>query len=210
MAERKRLRIQPADLLYLVALVCLVAGVFLAARRSKVGVVDFAKVAAEVGFEEQLALNSVRWRNEAAAKSQELVAEFQETRIALQEEMASAGTEDEKTEFQVDLAARQRRLEGSLRQISREIVEQGQQQVMEFRKRLSPIIGDIARKKRMDIVVDSSSSSMLYCNGKVDMTAAVVDAATEAFAGEAGGGGEQADGNVDGLSDPPPEVTIAP
>ena len=77
MAERKRLRIQPADLLYLVALVCLVAGVFLAARRSKVGVVDFAKVAAEVGFEEQLALNSVRWRNEAAAKSQELVAEFQ-------------------------------------------------------------------------------------------------------------------------------------
>ena len=184
MTERTKYRMQAADALYVVALLCLVAATIFFARRAKVGVVDSGRVATEVGFEERLELDNLRLRNEAASKSQELLAEFQETRTAVQEEMAATGSEDEKAALRTDLAEKQRRLEGSLLQMRRDVIRQGQQQVAAFRSRLGPIISDIARKKRLDVVVDASSSAMLYCNRKVDMTAEVIDAAKKVFAGE--------------------------
>lgn len=167
------------QILYIVALVAvLVASVFFM-NPHRVGVLDVTRVARETGVAARIDREFRARQQQAIDRATELQKD-QAPRINELARKVNAVSGTEKAMLQDELAKAREELEYGINEIKRDLQNHQSRLWMTFRKRLQPYIETVARKRKLDVVMDPSAS-VVYVRSTVDITASVIDSCRDYF-----------------------------
>ena len=98
----------------------------------------------------------------------------------MKSEFDEATSADQKTELKKQMNTMSREYSARVLEIKGGVQQHQQKVLLTFRKRLNPFITEVARKRKLWIVLDNSAR-LVYSTKQVDVTDAVVEAARELF-----------------------------
>ncbi len=178
MGERKRLPV--FEMIYVAGLAALLIYAIFFMNTHRVGVLDVARVARETGVLERMHRESRHLQEEARERLGKLQQAHLQKIDDLNRKLKSAGSESEKKRVQGEIESQQEAFQQSLTAARQSLQRHEAQMFATFRKRLMPHVEKIARKRRLDIVIDPTTT-VLVTPKAPDITAAVVDAVREIF-----------------------------
>ncbi len=176
MGERKRLPV--FEMIYVAGLAALLIYAIFFMNTHRVGVLDVARVARETGVLERMHRESRHLQEEARERLGKLQQAHLQKIDDLNRKLKSAGSESEKKRVQGEIESQQEAFQQSLTAARQSLQRHEAQMFATFRKRLMPHVEKIARKRRLDIVIDPTTT-VLVTPKAPDITAAVVDAVRE-------------------------------
>jgi len=180
MADEKKKSVGVFEVVYIALLVVLLALAVFFMGRPRIGVLDMTAVAKGVGVDETIIEDTREWQEMATGKVKKLQEQFDERGSSLRASLESAETDAEKEKAQEEMQEvtqefyRQTAVvRGRLRKHRRDVVRT-------FRLRLEPFITQVARKKRLWLVLERSGR-ILYSRAQIDITDDVIEKARPSF-----------------------------
>jgi Skp family chaperone for outer membrane proteins len=166
------------EIVYAAVLVLLILFAVVTLRPTKVGVIDLDRAMEAVGLVTVVEDQRKEIRDHAADDLKLLRDEYNERRRILSERLGGAQNETERTEVERLI----RDADYSLRTQANSIVSESQREQLEllagYRVRLQPLVREVARRKRIDVVLTRGSHT-LYIRAAADLTDALVEAMQE-------------------------------
>ena len=169
------------EVIYIVMLaVLLVLAVFYMGK-PKVGVIDLGRIAEEVGIEDKIVEDAEEWRDAAGVDLKELRDQYSALGKGIKDKALEAETEDEKLALQKDLNDATRQYYTETAKLRARVNKHQQAVLRTFRMRLDPFITEVARKRRVWLVLDRSAR-LVYATAQIDITDEVTEKAMPFFA----------------------------
>ena len=178
-------RVRWYEVVYVGLVVAFVALSVYFVGRPKVGLIDIRQVSEELGVTKQMTADYQNWRTEALARIKAVNQSTDEKMTAVNAKLKKARRKDDKEELNAELARLERGRRRSIERVNRELAGRWREASVAFRKQLDPIIAKIARKKRLDVVLEMGKAGVAYINRRVVITDDVI---AEARAVSPGGG----------------------
>jgi|GEM_PF-1168309 len=171
------------EVVYVILLIALLAFVVFSAARPRIGLVDVTRLTTELGIKSRLTADAKGWEQEAREELAKLQQDFAAQRDRFRERLAQAATEKERTNIQLEFNEVTARFQQEARAIRDRLTEHGKEAFLELRARLQPSIDEVARDRRLWMVLDRSAG-VLYAVRQTDITDEVIKRARVAFAKE--------------------------
>ena len=167
------------QILYIVALVAVLAtsGFFLNPHR--VGVLDVNRVARETGIASRID-REYKARRQIAIERATKLQRDQAPRIEELARKVNAASGTEKALLQDEFVKAREEFEYGKLDINRDLQNYQNRLWMTFKKRLQPFIDITARKRKLDVVMDPSAS-VVYVRPAVDITDSVINVCRDYF-----------------------------
>ena len=179
MTEPGKSRIGWYDAVLLGLVVILLLGGIILMNPHRVGVVNMSKVANAVGMDVRMAQDGQALQQEAMQRVNMLQLEASKQSEMFTKQLDGA-SDQKKQDIRAKLDGIQREFNGNIEAVRADVQKHIEQVNRTFHARLQPHIKSIASKRKLDVVVDLSAS-VLYVNGKVDITDDVIAACKSAF-----------------------------
>lgn len=181
MAETTEKRSRLFELVYVAVLLGLLALSIFLMNPHRVAVLDLVRVARAVGMDKRFAEDNRTVQMRAAQRMSQYEAEAGDRIRALTKQMdAASGTEKERLRRELQDAEKQFR--DNVATVRLEVQRHRDQLMRTFRERIRPAVEKIARKRRLDVVLDPGSGvSYVNPKAKVDITEDVIEACRPIF-----------------------------
>jgi len=176
--EKKSLGLFEAVYIVMLAALLVLAVFFMG--KPRVGVIDMAHVARELGVEERIAAAISGQREEAGSTLQGLRQEYTALGEGLKARIGELETDEEKEAVRRTWREATQQFRARRDDIRRDLQREQQAMLVTFRRRIAPIVSDISRKRRLWVVIDRSAR-LVYAMGEIDITDDVIKAAQPAF-----------------------------
>jgi Skp family chaperone for outer membrane proteins len=152
------------------------------AQTDQVAVVDMGQVAKDLGWIDQLEANLTTLNN----RKHDQVGETQQSyKTAIQKVEAGFSPQPdgkltpEQQQTIVEMTGYSQRIISQLESVTQAAIDQYRQQCLsQYRDAISPVVGDVARARKMTVVIDKTDT-MLFSDPTVDLTTAVSAAARQ-------------------------------
>lgn len=167
------------EILYIVALVTILGISIFFLNPHRTGVLDLTRVARDLGIAERMGREDRAFQEATYDRMNKLQKE-KAPRINELARKAKNATGSEKSLLEANYEEAQGELQSQLNKIKLEAQRHQNHMVLTFRKRLQPHVEGIARKKKLDIVLDPNAS-VIFARSTIDITDAVVAAARDSF-----------------------------
>jgi|GEM_PF-6021567 len=185
MADETKPRITVADGAFIVILAILMATGIFYLRAQKTGVIDGMKVMRQLGVENVLARQRATNATRATVKADAMKERFRSELEALNAKLEKTSNPDEKGRIQRQIANRQKEASEAIEAIRQDLQLHYIEDIRRYREALEPVIAKIARKRRIDVVLDSSGGmAIMYANKRVDITDEVLKEMSGKFSAE--------------------------
>jgi Skp family chaperone for outer membrane proteins len=146
----------------------------------RVGVLDVARVARETGVLDRMQREERGLQDEARERLGKLQQAHVQKVNDLTRKLKSAGSESEKSRIQGEIDSLQEAFQQSVAAARQNLQRHEAQMFATFRKRLMPHVEKVARKRRLDIVLDPATT-VLITKKTPDITEAVVAEVRDVF-----------------------------
>jgi len=176
--EKKSLGLFEAVYIVMLAALLVLAVFFMG--KPRVGVIDMAQVARELGVEERIANAIQEQREEAGSTLQGLRQEYAALGEGLKSRVAELETNEAKEELRRTWQEATQEFRAQRAGIQRDLQREQQAMLITFRRRIAPFVNEISRKRRLWVVIDRSAR-LVYAAGEIDITEDVVKKARAAF-----------------------------
>jgi Skp family chaperone for outer membrane proteins len=183
MENSKQRNLSWLEVVYVVLLIVLAFAV-LSAARPRIGLLDVSRLATELGIRDRITADAREWETDARTDLKEIQQKFTEQSTSLRAQLAAAASDAEKEAIQKEFRAATAELQKESAAIRERLAVHGKEVFTEFRSRLQPFIDEVARRKRVWMVLDRSSG-VLYAIRQIDITDDVVRQARPSFQAEA-------------------------
>jgi len=173
-------RIRWYEIVIVAVFLVLVAATVYQVRRERVGLVDLDEVAGQLGKRQMISQEYLEWHKAAVTRVDALEKEFQARSRELDAKLMQSTDESEKARVKQELEEIGNNMRASARQTYLDLQKHRDELVVEFRKQVHPIVTAVARRRRLDIVLELGSGGVVYGNKRVDITEEVVKQARAA------------------------------
>ena len=167
------------EILYILALVAILGISIYFLNPHRVGVLDLPRVARSLGVAERMNTDDRAFQEDAFDRMTKLQKE-KAPRINELSRKAKNATGSEKSLLEANFEEAQNELQLQINTIKGEAQRHQNQMVVTFRKRLQPHVEAIARKKKMDVILDPNAG-VIYARSPIDVTDLVIAAARDSF-----------------------------
>ena len=168
------------EIVYVLIVVALLIASVIYMRKPRVGMINFAVAAQELGVASLIEDDIAQRQAVAAAELKKVNTEYLGLSKALKDEFDKAVSDDDKADLKRQMNVTARKYSATVREIKGQVQQYQQKVLFTFKKRLNPYITKVAGKRKLWIVLDNSTR-LVYSTSKVDVTDAVVAAARELF-----------------------------
>jgi Skp family chaperone for outer membrane proteins len=162
-----------AYVLLLVVLLCLVV---ISMGRPRVGVLDAARLAKELGLDRQIAVDAREGEARAREEMQARQEKFNASAAELHQRMVAAADDAERRRIERGILAARDDLQREAALVRERRAAHASEALADLRSRLQPFIDQAARRRRLWIVVERAAG-VLYATGQTDITSEVIRAA---------------------------------
>ncbi len=168
------------EVVYVVGLAILLIYAVFFMNPHRVGVLDVARVARETGVLDRMQREERGLQDEARERLGKLQQAHVQKINDLSRKLKNAGSEPDKTRIQGEIDSLQDAFQQSIAAARQNLQRHEAQMFATFRKRLMPHVEKIARKRRLDIVLDPATT-VLITKKAPDLTEEVVAAVRDVF-----------------------------
>ncbi len=161
------------ELGYVVALLLLLAVGWRWMNRGRVGVVDVAHVAVELGLQDVLEEETDAIRRQAQQQVERLRQEWEAEQRTMREAYEATDDEADRQALREQMMRRQARMEMNMAALRQGLQQQQRGLVTGFRDTIAPAVRNAARDARVELVLESGPS-VLYRRDRNDLTQAVI------------------------------------
>jgi Skp family chaperone for outer membrane proteins len=168
------------EVVYIVMLGALLLLAVFHMGKPRVGVIDLAAVARELGVDDQIEKEILDWRETAVSDLKGLKNEYTALGKGIKEQALTTESDEAKTELKQEFLDASRDYSRQTMEVRQRMQRHQQELLQTFRGRLDPFIMEVARKKHLWVVLDRSAR-MVYATSRVDISAEVVKNATSFF-----------------------------
>lgn len=167
------------EVVYIVILVGVLAVSVFYMNPRRVGICDVAKVARATHVLERMAKADRQRQEEAYAKVVRLQQSHNQRMSELNRKLKSTAGED-RASIQGEIESTQETLQQNLAIIRQDLQRHQAQMFATFRKRLMPYIDAVAKKQKLDVILDPSNV-VLFTKRAPDITEDVIESCENAF-----------------------------
>lgn len=168
------------ELVYIAGLAILLVYAVFFMNPHRVGLLDVTRVARETGVLERMQREEKGLQNEARERLGKLQQAHVQKINDLNRKLKGAGSESEKSRIQGEIDTLQDGFQQSVAAARQNLQRHEAQMFATFRKRLMPHVEKIARKRRLDIVLDPATTVLITPKAP-DITGDVIDAVRDVF-----------------------------
>lgn len=168
------------DVVYFVMLATLLVVALFFMGKPRVGTIDLGRVASELGVEQSVVEDAQKWREAAMDDFKRLRDEYQLLGKGVQSKAAEAQTEEEKLALRKAMTEATRAYYESSAEVRERVRKHEQQVLRTFRERLDPFVREVARHRRLWLVLDRSAR-LVYSTTQIDITDDVIRRAAHSF-----------------------------
>ena len=183
MAGEEKKAIGAFEVVYIVMLGALLVLAVFFMGKPRIGIIDLGRVAEEVGVEERIIDDAQQWRDTAGADLKKLKDQYKTLGQDIRAKADEAETDEEKAALKKDLTETVREYYSHSGRVRTRVRRHQQAVLKTFRKRVDPFVTEVARKRRLWLVLDRSAR-LVYATAKVDITDDVIEKAEPFFAKE--------------------------
>jgi len=183
MAGEQKKAIGAFEVVYIVMLGALLVLAVFFMGKPRIGVIDLGRVAEEVGVEQQIIDDAQEWRDTAGSDLKKLRDEYRALGKGIRLKAGEAETDEEKAALKKDLTETAREYYTHSARVRAGVRRHQQAVLRTFRTRVDPFVTEVARKRRLWLVLDRSAR-LVYAIAKVDITDDVIEKAAPFFAEE--------------------------
>lgn len=173
MSERS-VRIRWYEVVYLALLVAFVGLSIYFIGRPKVGLVDIRKISEEIGVTKQRTEEYNIWRAEALERIKAVNLSVDEKVAATEAKLKKTRRKADKEELEVELVRLRKSRAKSIEMIRKDLSDRWRAASVAYREQLDPIIKKVARKKRLDIVLEAGKTGVAYATKRAVITDDVI------------------------------------
>jgi outer membrane protein len=167
------------EVIYVVVLLALLVLSVYFMNPHRVGVLDVQRVARELGIDARVAAELKDKQDAARTRAQRLTQTF-ESQAADLDRKLKAASGAEKEQLAAEFKAVQESFQQSIAVVRNDVRRHEAMIFGTFRKRLQPVVDQVARKRRLDIVVEPSAT-VIYVRKQVDISDDVIRRARSVF-----------------------------
>lgn len=178
MAEKKSLGMFEVVYILMLAVLLIVSVVYMG--KPRIGIINLAIAAQELGVTPLIEADVTQWREIAAGDLKKVNEEYMAVSKGMKAEFDKAKSDEQKSELKKQMNAMSREYSARILKIKGGVQEHQQRILLTFRKRINPFITEIARKRKLWIVFDNSAR-LVYSTKQVDITGAVIEASRDLF-----------------------------
>ncbi len=179
MAEKKK-SLGMFEIVYILMLALLLIVSVIYMGKPRVGIINLALAAQELGVTPLIETDVSQWREIASGDLEKVNAEYQAISKSMKAEFDAATSDEQKIELKKQMNSMSREYSTRILKIKGRVQRHQQKVLLTFRKRLNPFIVKVARKRKLWMVFDNSAR-LVYSTKQVDITDAVVEAAQYLF-----------------------------
>ncbi len=179
MAEKKK-SLGMFEIVYILMLALLLIVSVIYMGKPRVGIINLALAAQDLGVTPLIEADVSQWREIASGDLKKVNAEYQAISKAMKAEFDAATSNEQKIELKKQMNSMSREYSARILKIKGGVQQHQQRILLTFRKRLNPFITQVARKRKLWIVLDNSAR-LVYSTKQVDITDAVVGEAQDLF-----------------------------
>lgn len=183
MAGEEKKAIGAFEVVYIVMLGALLVLAVFFMGKPRIGIIDLGRVAEEVGVEERIIDDAQQWRDTAGSDLKKLKDQYKTLGQDIRAKADEAETDEEKAALKKDLTETVREYYSHSGRVRTRVRRHQQAVLKTFRKRVDPFVTEVARKRRLWLVLDRSAR-LVYATAKVDITDDVIEKAEPFFAKE--------------------------
>lgn len=175
--DRKAMKWYEAAYIVMLLVLLVLSVSFLTPHR--VAVVNVQRIMREVGVEERLNAALQEKQDEARARVAAIREDFVQRAEAVSGAIPGAADEEEKEALRGQLAGLQADYQKRVNAVGAEVHLFRREAVLTFRERLQPHLTKLARRRRLDVVIEPAS--VVYVAKAMDVTDLVIERASGAF-----------------------------
>ena len=168
------------EVVYIVMLGALLLLAVFHMGKPRIGVIDLAGVARELGVDVQIEEEILSWRETAVSDLKGLKDEYTALGKGIKKQALSTESDDAKQSLKQELLDASRDYSRRSLEVRQRVQRHQQELLQTFRGRIDPFITEVARKKHLWVVLDRSAR-MVYATSRVDVSGDVVAQAKPFF-----------------------------
>jgi Skp family chaperone for outer membrane proteins len=161
------------ETVYVVVLLALLAVSLFFMNTHRVGVMDVNRVAKAVGMDTRIVEDARQMQQAANVRAARLQQNFTERMADLDKQLKAATTDDDRDRVRSDMKSAEGLYQQTLAGIRGNLAQHEALVLRSFRARLQPAIDQVARRHRLDLVMDAGAN-VFYVRGNVDVTDRVI------------------------------------